>query len=59
MFFPAGRSKYTGIHLAYAGASGLNPLRRVRRFDVALAYTLSVIAPTSRSRMAAAGIIRG
>jgi len=41
MFFPAGRSKYTGIHLAYAGASGLNPLRRVRRFDVALAYTLS------------------
>jgi hypothetical protein len=41
MFFPGGRSKYTGIHLAYAGASGLNPLRRVRRFDVALAYTLS------------------
>jgi len=55
-FLPAGRSKYTGIHLAYAGAAA-EPLRRVRRFDVALAYTLSVIAPTSRSRMAG-GIIR-
>ncbi len=41
MYFPSGRSKYTGIHLAYTGFSGLNPIRRVQRFDVALAYTLS------------------
>ena len=41
MYFPSGRSKYTGIHLAYTGASGLNPVRRVQHFDVALAYTLS------------------
>jgi hypothetical protein len=41
MYFPGGRSKYTAVQLAYTGASGLNPLRRVQRFDVALVYTLS------------------
>jgi hypothetical protein len=41
MYFPSGRSRYTGIHLAYHGASGENPLRHVRRIEVAMAYTLS------------------
>jgi hypothetical protein len=41
MYFPAGRSKYTGVHLRFNAASGENPLRRVQRFDLALAYTLS------------------
>jgi len=58
MFFPAGRSKYTGIHLAYAGASGLNPLRRVRRFDVALAYTLSRYRTNIAEPNGSGGIIR-
>ncbi|MGB8006217.1 MAG: carboxypeptidase-like regulatory domain-containing protein [Terriglobales bacterium] len=41
MYFGGGRSKYTGLHLAYNTTSGENPLRRVRRFDVAVAYTAS------------------
>jgi len=41
MYSPGGRSKYTAVQLAYTGASGVNPLRRVQRFDVALVYTLS------------------
>jgi hypothetical protein len=41
MYFPSGRSRYTGIHLAYHGVSGDNPLRRVRRLEMAISYTLS------------------
>src|SRR5208282_2590150 len=31
----------TGIHLAYHGVSGDNPMRRVRRLEMAISYTLS------------------
>ncbi len=41
MYFPSGRSRYTGIHLAYHGVSGDNPMKRVRRLDMAISYTLS------------------
>ncbi|MGA2358507.1 MAG: carboxypeptidase regulatory-like domain-containing protein [Terriglobales bacterium] len=41
MYFPSGRSRYTGIHLAYHGVSGDNPMRRVRRLEMAISYTLS------------------
>ena len=41
MYFPTGRSKYEGVHLAYRTVSGENPFRHVRRLDVAIAYTLS------------------
>jgi hypothetical protein len=41
MYFPSGRSRYTGIHMAYHGVSGDNPMRRVRRLEMAISYTLS------------------
>jgi hypothetical protein len=41
MYFPSGRSRYSGLHLAYHGVSGENPMRRLRRLEVALSYTLS------------------
>ncbi len=41
MFFPAGRSKYTAIQIGYRGETGANPLRRVRRVEFSLSYTLS------------------
>src|SRR5208337_1182745 len=41
MYFPSGRSKYTGLHFAYHGVSGENPMRRLRRLEVAISYTLS------------------
>jgi len=41
MYFPSGRSKYTGVHLAYHGVSGENPFRHVRRLDITMQYTLS------------------
>jgi Carboxypeptidase regulatory-like domain len=41
MYFPSGRSRYEGVHLAYKGVSRENPMRRVRRMDVAISYTLS------------------
>jgi len=41
MYFPSGRSRYTGIHLAYRGTSGDNPMKRVRRLEMAISYTLS------------------
>ncbi len=41
MYFPSGRSRYTGVHLAYRGVTGENPLRRVQRVHMALEYTLS------------------
>ena len=41
MYFPSGRSRYEGVHLAYRTASGENPMRHVRRLDIAVAYTLS------------------
>jgi hypothetical protein len=40
MYFPSGKSKYEGVHLAYKTSIG-NPMRRVRQVDVALAYALS------------------
>ena len=45
MYFPGGRSKYTGVHLTYHGISGANPLRRVQRLEVAMCvYALRAIA---------------
>jgi hypothetical protein len=41
MYFPSGSSRYEGIHLAYRGSSVVNPERHVRRFDIAILYTLS------------------
>ena len=41
MYFPSGRSRYTAVQLAYRGVSGDNPMKRVRRLDVAISYTLS------------------
>ena len=41
MYFPGGRSKYTGVNLTYHGISGVNPARRVQRLEVTAAYTLS------------------
>ncbi|MGA7077958.1 MAG: carboxypeptidase regulatory-like domain-containing protein [Terriglobales bacterium] len=41
MYFPGGRSKYTGLNLTYHGISGVNPARRVQRLEVTAAYTLS------------------
>jgi hypothetical protein len=41
MYFPSGRSRYTAIQLAYHGVSGDNPMKRVRRLDLAISYTLS------------------
>ncbi len=41
MYFPGGKSKYTGVHLTYHGISGYNPLRRVRRLEVTMSYALS------------------
>ena len=40
MYFPSGRSKYQGLHLAYK-TSVANPTRRVGRLDIALAYAWS------------------
>ena len=40
MYFPSGRSKYEGVHLAYK-TSVTNPSRHVRQLDVAIAYALS------------------
>ena len=41
MYFPSGRSQYQGIHFLYHTSSGPMPLRRVRKVDLALSYTLS------------------
>ncbi len=41
MYFPSGRSQYQAIHFAYHTSSAANPLRRVQKIDVAIAYTLS------------------
>jgi hypothetical protein len=41
MYFPSGRSRYTGWHLAYRTVSGDNPFRHVRRLEVSIQYTLS------------------
>ncbi len=41
MYFPGGRSRYEGVHLAYKGVSGENPIRRLRRLEVAIAYAFS------------------
>ena len=40
MYFPSGRSQYQALHLAYKTSSE-NALRRVRRLDVAIAYSWS------------------
>ena len=41
MYFPAGRSRYEAVHFTYHTSSGANPMHRVQKIDVALAYTLS------------------
>ena len=41
MYFPSGRSLYQGIHFLYHTTSAPNPMRRVQRIDVSIAYTLS------------------
>jgi len=41
MYFPSGRSQYQGLHLAYRGVSGENPMRQVRRLEVVFAYAWS------------------
>jgi hypothetical protein len=40
MYFPSGRSDYEGLHLTYR-TSAETPTRRVRRTDLAIAYTFS------------------
>jgi hypothetical protein len=40
MYFPSGRSKYQGLHLAYK-TSVANPTKRVQRMDIAMAYAWS------------------
>ncbi|MGC2246887.1 MAG: carboxypeptidase-like regulatory domain-containing protein [Terriglobales bacterium] len=41
MYFPGGRSQYQALHATYHTSSGVNPLRRVQRIDLALSYTVS------------------
>jgi hypothetical protein len=41
MYFPSGRSQYQAVHLSYTGSSGENPFKRVRHFEIAIAYTFS------------------
>ena len=41
MYFPAGRSKYQAVHVAYSTTTGDNPLRHVRRLEISISYTLS------------------
>jgi hypothetical protein len=41
MYFPSGRSEYQAVQLSFKTASGVNPLRRVRRFDIAVDYSFS------------------
>jgi len=40
MYFPSGKSKYQGLHLAYK-TSVANPTRHVGRLDIAMAYAWS------------------
>jgi hypothetical protein len=41
MYFPSGRSRYEGVHLSYRRVSGENPMRRLRRLEVSIAYAFS------------------
>jgi len=41
MFFPTGRSKYDGVHVAFKTTMGESPVRGVRRLDLGLSYTFS------------------
>jgi Carboxypeptidase regulatory-like domain len=41
MYFPSGRSQYQAIHFLYHTSSAPNPMRRVQKIDVTIAYTLS------------------
>ncbi len=41
MYFPGGRSRYSGLHLAYHVTTPDNPWRDVKRLEVSIAYTLS------------------
>ncbi|MGB9074962.1 MAG: hypothetical protein WCC22_20170, partial [Terriglobales bacterium] len=50
MFFPTGRSKYDGVHVAFKTTTGENPVRGVRRLDLGVSYTYSKY----RSNVAAA-----
>jgi hypothetical protein len=39
MYFPSGRSKYQAIHFTYHTSSATNPMHRVEKIDLAIAYT--------------------
>jgi hypothetical protein len=41
MYFPSGRSQYQGVHLSYRGVSADNPMRRVKRLEIAISYSFS------------------
>ncbi|HSZ63099.1 MAG TPA: carboxypeptidase-like regulatory domain-containing protein [Terriglobales bacterium] len=41
MYFPGGRSRYSGLHLAYHVTTADNPWRDVKHLEVSVAYTLS------------------
>ena len=41
MYFPSGRSLYTGFQLAYHTVGADNPARRVRRLETSIYYTFS------------------
>ena len=41
MYFPGGRSRYSGVHLAYHVTTADNPWRDVKHLEVSIAYTLS------------------
>jgi hypothetical protein len=41
MYFPGGRSRYSGLHLAYHVTTADNPWRDVKHLEVSIAYTLS------------------
>ncbi len=41
MYFPSGRSQYSGVHLTYHTSTADNPSRRVRRLEFSIAYAFS------------------
>jgi len=41
MFFPTGRSKYQGVQIGFKTTAAMNPMRGVRRLDIAASYTYS------------------
>ena len=41
MYFPSGRSQYSGLQLTYHTITGENPLRRIQRLEVGVSYAFS------------------